>query len=88
MCSALAENDIRLYVYRYFVSECRAPTIHKVAGAFDAAPEQVLGIFESLERGHVFVLDPDTREIRMAMPFSALPTTYRVSVGESSWWAN
>lgn len=33
-------------------------------------------------------LDVTTGQIRMANPFSAIPTSYRVRVGEKVWWAN
>jgi alkylmercury lyase-like protein len=34
------------------------------------------------------VLNPATSEIRMANPFSALPTAYRVRARERWWYAN
>ncbi len=34
------------------------------------------------------MLDPATRELWMAMPFSATPTQFRVTAGERAWWAN
>lgn len=82
------ENDVRLTVYRHFVSECRAPAISDVARALDAEPEKVRRAFHSLAEQHVLVLEAGSEELLMAMPFSAIPTTYRVRVGESSWWAN
>jgi hypothetical protein len=88
MRSTTSEVDVRLFVYRHFVSECRAPTVLEVAEAFDADHGQIREAFEVLEQGHVLVLHPDTREVMMAMPFSAVPTTFTVTVGESSWWAN
>ena len=50
--------------------------------------EQIGRAFETLEQGHVLVLHPDTREVAMAMPFSAGPTPFKVIVGDSFWWAN
>jgi hypothetical protein len=44
--------------------------------------------FETLEAGHVLVLQPETRKVWMAMPFSAVPTAFSVRVGERRWWAN
>jgi hypothetical protein len=86
--SVVSENDVRLFVYRRFVSACRAPTIAETAEAFGMDRERMLEIFEGLEQGHVFVLEPDTRQIRMAMPFSAVPTSFKVTSGAFSWWAN
>jgi hypothetical protein len=82
------ENDVRLAVYRHFVSAGRAPTIDEVADALVLDRDVVCEAFEALERGHVLVLQPDTREVWMAMPFSAVPTPFSVIVGKRRWWAN
>jgi hypothetical protein len=82
------ENDVRLFVYRHFVSEGKAPTSLEVANGLDIAPQKARQAFVSLAEQHVLVLEPGTGEIRMAMPFSAVPTAYRVIVGESAWWTN
>ena len=37
---------------------------------------------------HMIVLEPDRPEIRMANPFSAVPTPYRVEADGRSWFAN
>jgi hypothetical protein len=36
----------------------------------------------------MLVLQPDSGEVLMASPFSAVPTAYRVEAGEQGWWAN
>jgi hypothetical protein len=41
-----------------------------------------------LHDAHALVLDSDTGEIRMANPFSAVPTSYRVQVAGRWWYAN
>ena len=82
------ESDVRLFVYRHFVSECRAPTITETAESLGVGRELIDRAFYTLEKRHVLVLDPEIGEIWMAMPFSAVPTAYSVTVGESSWWAN
>ncbi len=33
-------------------------------------------------------LEPNGDEIRMANPFSAIPTGFRVRSGQKEWWAN
>jgi Alkylmercury lyase len=42
----------------------------------------------ALHDAHALVLDPETGEIRMANPFSAVPTPYSVEAGGRSWYAN
>jgi len=41
-----------------------------------------------LHEAHAVVLNPATDEIRMANPFSAVPTAYRVQAGGRWWYAN
>jgi len=33
-------------------------------------------------------LEPGTSAIRMAFPFSAIPTQFKVKDGQKEWWAN
>ncbi len=82
------DRDVRIAVYRHFVSENKAPGASEIAEALNLATEQISQSFARLANEHVLVLDPDSKEIRMAMPFSAIPTAYKVTVGEKSWWAN
>jgi hypothetical protein len=70
--------ELRNEVYRRFVELGRAPTRAELRDA------------EALQRlhdAHALVLDEDG-EIRMANPFSAVPTPYRVEAGGRSWYAN
>ena len=41
-----------------------------------------------LHEAHALVLDADAAAIRMANPFSAIPTPYRVLAQERWWYAN
>lgn len=41
-----------------------------------------------LHEAHALVLNPATDELRMANPFSAVPTAYRVRAGGRWWYGN
>jgi hypothetical protein len=41
-----------------------------------------------LHEARMLVLEPDRPEIRMVIPFSAVPTPYRVEAAGRSWFAN
>ena len=84
----LNQNQVRLFVYRTFVEQCRPPSIDETAEAFGVNREDALEAFLNLERAHVLVLAPETHQVTMAMPFSGVPTAYSVQIGGSSWWAN
>ena len=44
--------------------------------------------WRQLHGAHALVLNPATDEIRMANPFSAVPTAYRVHANGRWWYAN
>jgi hypothetical protein len=44
--------------------------------------------WRKLHEQHALVLNPATAEIRMANPFSAVPTAYRVHAAGRWWYAN
>ncbi len=82
------ENSVRLYVYEHFTSAGRAPLASEVASGLGIPLTLVQDSLRSLSEQHVLVLYEDTGEVRMAMPFSAEPTGFRVVSGASTWWAN
>ena len=41
-----------------------------------------------LHEAHAIVLNPATDELRMANPFSAVPTAYRVRANDRWWYGN
>lgn len=79
---------VRCAVYERAVASGRVPSSNTVAADLALDREQVLASFERLAQAHVLVLQPESREILMANPFSALPTEYLVRVDERSWWGN
>ena len=84
------ERDLRLrtVTYSLFVDLGRAPTSSDVADADRLTPEEVLAGWRQLHDQHALVLNPATAEIRMASPFSAVPTSYRVQADGRWWYAN
>lgn len=84
------ERDFRLrtLTYSLFVELGRAPTAHAVAESGGLADDEVLDGWQRLHEQHALVLNPATTEIRMANPFSAVPTAYRVQAGGRWWYAN
>jgi len=80
-------NDIRQLIYIHFVDIGRAPTIEKVSTKFNLSNEQTISFFKQLADDHIIVLEKDL-QIRMALPFSNIPTRFKVLSGYGSWWAN
>jgi hypothetical protein len=87
------ERDLALrnLTYALFVSTGRAPTTEQVAEAAGTSPAEVTGGWRRLHDLHALVLDDETAEtaeIRMANPFSAVPTPHRVHAVGRNWYAN
>src|SRR5438034_11359644 len=80
--------QIRTSTYRLFVELGRAPTVDEVAGESGLAAGEALSSWRRLHDQHALVLNPATAELRMANPFSAVPTAYRVHARERWWYAN
>lgn len=78
---------LRNATYRQFVALGRAPTAGEVAAAAAMTEVAVRDGWARLHDGHALVLDGDG-EIRMANPFAAQPTPFRVEAGERLWFAN
>ena len=83
-----AEIDLRNATYSMFVELGRAPTTADVGNRLRLDRTEVVAGWRRLHDSHALVLNQHTDEIRMANPFSAVPTAYRVSAGGRSWYAN
>ncbi len=79
---------VRFHVYDHFVDCGEAPSQAEVAAALDTSPEAISESFERLAEGKALVLQPESREVLMAEPFSAIPTAYVVRSKSRSWWGN
>jgi hypothetical protein len=84
------DGDLRLrrLTYRLFVDLGRAPTASEAATAAETDEAEVAAGWQRLHDAHALVLEPGTAEIRMANPFSAVRTPYRVFAAERWWNAN
>ena len=80
--------ELRNLTYRLFVELGRAPTVDEVAAAAGASSDEVEQAWRRLHDEHALVLNARGTEIRMANPFSAVPTAYRVEAGGRWWYAN
>jgi hypothetical protein len=74
--------EIRNDTYRRFVELGRAPAPAEVG-----EPLAVQAAWRRLHDAHALVLDPGGG-LRMANPFSAVPTPFRVEAAGRSWYAN
>jgi hypothetical protein len=84
------ERDLKLreLTYQLFVGRGRAPTLDEAASAAGSTRAELESGWRRLHEAHALVLNPATTEIRMANPFSAVPTAYRVYARGRWWYAN
>jgi alkylmercury lyase-like protein len=82
------ELRVRNSTYRLFVDLGRAPMIDEVADDCQLGEDETLASWRALHDEHAIVLNSGTAELRMANPFSAVPTAYRVLARERWWYAN
>lgn len=80
--------ELRNITYRLFVELGRAPTAQEVGQGTGMIPAQVRDGWRRLHGAHALVVNPASVEIRMANPFSAVPTPYRVQADGRWWFAN
>jgi len=80
--------ELRNLTYRLFVDLGRAPTANEVAEAADSTSELIVVGWRRLHDQHALVLDTKTDRLRMANPFSAVPTAYRVFARDRWWHGN
>jgi hypothetical protein len=82
-----ADLAIRNATYRRFVELGRAPSAAEVTAATGLDEPAVRDAWRRLHDGHALVLD-EAGEIRMANPFAARPTDFRVTADGREWYAN
>lgn len=80
--------DARHFVYMFFAEHTRPPTIQDAARELQITAEYARALYEELNARHALMLLPGTHTIRMANPFSGVPTGFRVHVGKKSYYAN
>lgn len=86
----ISEHDlaVRTFVYQQFMQTARPPSVAETAVQFNLSEAEARNCYQRLHERHFFFLEPGTPDIRMANPFSALPTKFRVQVGPVAYWAN
>jgi Alkylmercury lyase len=78
---------IRHAIYKVF-SEGGIPRSEMLSHQLHVPVEEVRSAMERLHAAHAIVLDNSSREPRMALPFSSVPTPFVVEGGGRSWFAN
>jgi len=82
-------TKVRLKVLEIARETTRVPDATEVALALGSSTDDVVVSFHHLGESHVYVLEPtDPARLRMANPFSAVPTPFLVHAGGRSYFGN
>ena len=82
------DTRVKLTVYRRFAETGSGPTADYVAESTGLEVTDVLDTYARLRMQRVLVLDGDGSSIRMAPPFSGVPTQHVVKAGGKEYFAN
>lgn len=80
--------DVKLAVYRQFAETGERPTVDEIAGRVGVSDDDVLKAYARLREQRVLVLEDDGASIRMAPPFSGVPTQHTVASEGVTYFAN
>jgi hypothetical protein len=86
--SELFDWTVRNAVYATFLERSVPPTADETAIALGVSPDDVRSAYERLNSRHALFLTPGSHDVRMAHPFSGVPTAFRVEVDDRMYWAN
>ncbi len=84
----VSESEVQRYLYRAAAAQGRPPRAIAVAKALGVGRDEVLATFGRLRERRLLALAPESGEILMAPPFSAVPTTFLVNADGRSYFAN
>jgi len=83
------DTRVKLNIYETIAGTAQPPTAPEVARALDAPPGEVQAAFERLGQKRLLVPEPgDPSRIRMAPPFSGVPTPFRVIARGQVYYGN
>lgn len=83
------ETEVKLQIYKMIAVTTQAPSAAEVAAAMNTSHTEIQRSFYALREQRLLVLEPgQPHHIRMAPPFSGVPTIHRVQVSGRSYYAN
>ena len=89
MVDAGLVNQVRLQVLEIAKKSGHVPDATQVAKALARSAADVIDAFRQLGESHVYVVEPgDPSRLRMANPFTAVSTRFKVEVGNRTYFGN
>ena len=82
------DTQVKLAIYHHFAATGHAPSPEEVAKQVDMNRERVIESYHRLRAQRLLVLAGDGSSIRMAPPFSGVPTQHIVEAESIQYFAN
>ena len=82
------DTKLRQAVYQHFANTGQAPSLAQIAAQLGCTEHDVRAGYARLRANRVLLLEPDGETIRMAPPFSGVPTPHITVVGRQTYFAN
>ena len=79
---------VRRHIYATIAARGVPPNVTSTAGALELPTEIIRVAYRRLHELHAVFLEPGGEAVRMAHPFSGIPTRFRVRSGGIDYWAN
>jgi hypothetical protein len=86
--SELFDWTVRNAVYATILERTVPPTADETATVLGVNPDNVRSAYERLNSRHALFLTPGSHDVRMAHPFSGVPTAFRIEADGRTYWAN
>lgn len=80
--------QVRHFVYNHFADTTLPPSVDDTAARFNIFPTEAGELYKELDNRHAFFLESETLTVRMAWPFSAIPTDFKVHANGKTYYAN
>lgn len=80
--------SVRAFIYDFIVAHERPPAVAETAAHMQLPHDEAHRIYTLLDARHAIFLEPGADTIRMANPFSGIPTSFQVHVSGRTYWAN
>ena len=80
--------QVRAFIYKHFADTTLPPSIEETAQHFNISIKEAGTLYWELHNRHALFLEPETLTIRMANPFSGIPTDFRVHTNGKTYFAN
>jgi hypothetical protein len=80
--------QVRAFVYNHFADTALPPGVEETAQYFNIEIGEAAALYKELHNRHALFLEPETLIIRMANPFSGIPTDFKVQANGKTYYAN